>query len=165
MIVTVFDPRSELIIVSATVWGPHDNPHDVVLALDTAASEAILTPDITDALGYSARDGDARTVVRSAIGSEPGYLLRVRRFAALGFELSDLFRAQARVAEWARTGSTHPHWVATWQRLLVLPLPAVIEALGDTGEAMTAARQSTPFAGALSARERWALWRSVPAAP
>ena len=85
--------------------------------------------------------------------------------ARLVDEPAVLLRAQTRVAEWARTGSTHPHWVATWQRLLALPVPALIEALVDAGEAMTAARQSTPFAGALSTRERWALWRSVPAAP
>ena len=27
-----------------------------------------------------------------------------------------LSRARARVVEWARTGSTHPHYAAIWQR-------------------------------------------------
>lgn len=76
-----------------------------------------------------------------------------------------LARARARVDGWVRAGSTHPQWATIWQRLLALPLPALVDALGDPGEAMTAARQSTPFAGALSAGERWALWRSVPAEP
>lgn len=82
--------------------------------------------------------------------------------ARLADEPEMLARARVRVEGWARTGATHPHWMATWQRLLALPLPALVDALGDPGEAMTAARQSTPFAGALSPRERWALWRSVP---
>jgi hypothetical protein len=53
--------------------------------LDPAASQTHVRSDIVDDLGYSPRDGEARTMVRSAIGSEPGYLLRVKRFEALGF--------------------------------------------------------------------------------
>lgn len=41
-------------------------------------------------LGYGPRGGEQVTVVRSAIGSERGYMLRVSRFSALGFTCHDL---------------------------------------------------------------------------
>jgi hypothetical protein len=40
-------------------------------------------------IGYVARDGIAITTVRSAIGEERGYTLKVARFAALGFVIPD----------------------------------------------------------------------------
>jgi hypothetical protein len=70
-------------------------------------------------------------------------------------------RARARVAAWQRTGEVHAHWVETWQRLLALPTEQLRALLAADTEEMIAARQSTPFAGALTARERWQLWRSV----
>lgn len=88
MKVTRFDPASDLIIVSARLWGPRGDKR-VSLALDTAASETHLVPDVLDDLGYSPRQGEQVTVVRSAIGSEQGYLMRVARFSALGFTSSD----------------------------------------------------------------------------
>jgi hypothetical protein len=59
------------------------------LAVDTAATHTHIVPDILDDLGYSPRDGEQLTVVRSAIGSEPGYMMRATRFAALGFTTKD----------------------------------------------------------------------------
>jgi predicted aspartyl protease len=83
-----FDPADSLIIVKARVFGKYgDRP--LSLALDTAASLTHLTPDITDALGYSARQGEAVTSVSSALGKETGYLMRVKRFVALGFAFND----------------------------------------------------------------------------
>ena len=40
-------------------------------------------------LGYGPRDAAQRTVIRSALGAEPGYLLRVTQFSSLGFRLTD----------------------------------------------------------------------------
>jgi hypothetical protein len=40
-------------------------------------------------LGYSAREAEAITVIRSAIGKEQGYLMRVAKVSALGFDLGD----------------------------------------------------------------------------
>lgn len=88
MKVTRFDPAGDLIIVTARIWGAHaDKP--VLLALDTAATHTHIVPEILDDLGYSPRDGDQLTTVRSAIGSEAGYMMRVSRFAALGFTTKD----------------------------------------------------------------------------
>jgi hypothetical protein len=79
-----FDPDDDLIIVKARVFGKH-GVRVLSLALDTAASHTHVSPDIIDELGYSPAEGEAITSVRSAIGKEPGYMLRVRRFESLGF--------------------------------------------------------------------------------
>lgn len=88
MKVTRFDPSGDLIIVKARVWGPRGDKV-VSLALDTAATHTHIIPDIVDDLGYSPRHGDQVTVVRSAIGEERGYMMRVAKFSALGFNLAD----------------------------------------------------------------------------
>ena len=88
MKVTRFDPRDDLIVVTARVWGPQRHKQ-VSLAVDTAATETLITPDVLDDLGYSARQGEKITVVHSAIGAERGYTMRVARFTALGFTSND----------------------------------------------------------------------------
>ena len=86
MWVSRFDPNEELILVRARLWGPHGTSSTLSLVLDTGASMTIIVPSVLDELGYSARDAERRTVIRSALGEEPGYLLRVHRFRALGDE-------------------------------------------------------------------------------
>lgn len=88
MKVTRYDPSASLIIVSARLWGPTGKVK-LDLALDTAATLTVIVPEIVDGLGYSLRQGDAITTVSSALGKEPGYLLRVQRFSALGFVETD----------------------------------------------------------------------------
>lgn len=83
-----FDPDDDLIIVKARVFGRHESRR-LTLALDTAASHTHITPDIIDELGYSPAEGEAITSVRSAVGKEPGYMLRVQRFESLGFGFGD----------------------------------------------------------------------------
>jgi predicted aspartyl protease len=83
-----FDPDDDLILVKARVFGRHGSRR-LTLALDTAASHTHVTPDIIDELGYSPAEGEAITAVRSAIGRETGYMLRVRRFESLGFGFDD----------------------------------------------------------------------------
>ncbi|TMQ19808.1 MAG: hypothetical protein E6J90_17230, partial [Deltaproteobacteria bacterium] len=82
------DPDDDLIIVKARVFGKHGD-RILNLALDTAASHTHISPDTVDELGYSPVEGEAITSVRSAIGKEPGYMLRVKRFESLGFGFND----------------------------------------------------------------------------
>ena len=89
MKVTRFDPEDELIIVNARIWTANDRFADLRLAFDTGSSETLVMPEHVDALGYSPRQGEAITVIRSAIGDEQGYMLRVARFRALGFTVPD----------------------------------------------------------------------------
>lgn len=73
-----------LIVVGAVVRGPSGDV-EVALALDTGSTETVINPWVVEALGYTVRDGEQITRVRSAIGDEQGYTLRVARFTALGF--------------------------------------------------------------------------------
>ena len=86
MRVTRFSRKRDLIVVRGWLWSPRDIQW-VSLAIDTASSETVVTPGIVDLLGYSVRDGECVTTVRSAIGKEQGWTLRVKRFSALGFTL------------------------------------------------------------------------------
>ncbi len=83
-----FDPDDDLIVVKARLSGKHGD-RILNLALDTAASHTHVQPDIIDELGYSPVEGEAITSVRSAVGKEPGYMLRVQRFESLGFAFTD----------------------------------------------------------------------------
>ena len=89
MKVTRFDPAGDLIIVPGRIWGPRGEGPRLNLVLDTGAAETVVIPDVLDELGYSAREGDQITVMRSAVGREQGYLIRIVRFACLGFQFSD----------------------------------------------------------------------------
>jgi predicted aspartyl protease len=92
--VTRFDRSRDLIIVAGRVAGPHGPPAPLRLVLDTGAAETIIVPEVLDELGYSPRQGEAITVMRSAVGREEGYLIRVARFQCLGFQEAD-FRVHA----------------------------------------------------------------------
>jgi predicted aspartyl protease len=92
---TRFDNSRDLIMLEGGVWGPRMGSKRLLrLVLDTGAVETIIIPEILDELGYSARQGDAITVMRSAVGREEGYMIRVSRFACLGHQASD-FRVHA----------------------------------------------------------------------
>lgn len=95
MKVTRFDPHQDLIIVDGYVWGRNAKQRRALsLVLDTGAGETIIIPGVLDELGYSARDGEERTVLRSAVGHEEGFMIRVARFACLGHQDTD-FRIHA----------------------------------------------------------------------
>jgi Aspartyl protease len=89
MILTPFDPTQDLIYGTAKVWSPRGATQAATMVFDPGAAMTVISPDFTDALGHGAHLADRRTVIRSAIGSEPGYLMRVVRFGALGFELAN----------------------------------------------------------------------------
>lgn len=55
-------------------------------ALDCAATTTLVVPSILDALGYSPLTGEETSSVVSAVAIETGYLRRVARFHALGFQ-------------------------------------------------------------------------------
>lgn len=84
-----FNPARPLIYVAGRVWGPLGDER-LSLVLDTGAEMTIIAPDVLDSLGYNPRDGVARTHVTSATSREPGYTIRVKRFAALGFTCTDV---------------------------------------------------------------------------
>lgn len=88
MKVTRFDPSAELIIVKARIWGPRgESPAS--LAVDTGSAHTVIAASLIDDLGYSPRQGDGITTVRTAVGKEHGYVIRVSRFWTLGFAVAD----------------------------------------------------------------------------
>jgi predicted aspartyl protease len=83
---TPFDIDGDLIVVEAFVTGPLKTTVGRFV-LDTGAVMTTMTPELADAIGYSARDGIRRTRVRTAIGSEEGYLLHVAELDVLGLAM------------------------------------------------------------------------------
>ena len=70
-----------------------------------------------------------------------------------------LTKARERVASWQRDGSVHPHYCAEWNRVLAGSVDDVAAFLEADDERARALRQTSPFAGVLTARERWQLLR------
>ena len=87
MKVTRFEPSDSLIIVTARIWGPRGD-RNLSVALDTAATQTHVIPEFLDELGYGPQFGDRITSITSAIGDEPGYMMPVARFSALGFAMT-----------------------------------------------------------------------------
>jgi len=88
MKITRFNRKRDLIIINALVWSPRSRRR-LRLAIDTGSADTVVTPDFVEQLGYSVREGEHITTIRSAIGKEQGWTLRVKRFAALGFVVPD----------------------------------------------------------------------------
>ncbi|MGH9658964.1 MAG: hypothetical protein ACRD96_10505 [Bryobacteraceae bacterium] len=71
-----------------------------------------------------------------------------------------LQRARENLDRWmASGGSAMPYW-RTWQQILDRPLPEILKLLVEDSEQMTALRQSSPFAGILTPRERWRIYEA-----
>lgn len=70
-----------------------------------------------------------------------------------------LARARARVAGWLQEGSVPRPFAEGWREVLGRSPDEVAAFLLDRGEAATRLRHSSPFAGVLDARARWAAWR------
>jgi hypothetical protein len=78
--------------------------------------------------------------------------------ARLALDGAILPRIRARVDAWIAEGSVARHYAEGWKELLNAPLPELAAFLREDSERARAFRQVSPFAGVLSARERWRLW-------
>ena len=72
-----------------------------------------------------------------------------------------LERARARVEAWSRDRSVARVWVERWAVILRGSVDQVVAAITDPGEEGRALRQTSPFAGAVDPRTRWAILRAV----
>lgn len=86
--VTDFEPRSKLILIAVDMLGPR-GPRRSRFVFDTGCTETLVSPEVIDELGYSARDGESTSTISSPIGQERGFMLRVARIAALGHTFTD----------------------------------------------------------------------------
>jgi hypothetical protein len=70
--------------------------------------------------------------------------------------------ARAQLDRWVAQGAAlHPTYAEAWRRLLDGPIDGVRAVLEGDDERSATLRQVSPFAGMISPRERWALWRRV----
>lgn len=79
---TPFASEGDLIIIEGIVTGPLGITSGRFV-LDTGAVMTTMSPELADLVGYSARDGIKRARVRTAVGTEDGYVLVVAELAAL----------------------------------------------------------------------------------
>ncbi len=80
---------------------------------------------------------------------------RIRRDPAI------LERARKRVRMWLAETPDRPY-VREWEKVLAGDAESVAAFIVDRSERAEELRQSSPFAGALDARERWRVWRETP---
>ena len=72
-----------------------------------------------------------------------------------------LQRARGRLEQWIREGGRSVAYALRWKEILDRPIDDIVSVLTSEDEEARALRQSTPFAGELSPRERWRLWRET----
>ena len=82
-----FEIDGDLIVIDAVVTGPKGTAR-VRLVLDTGSALTTLVPDIAEAIGYTSADRVARSVVRSAVATERGYIICVSQLTVFGFSVS-----------------------------------------------------------------------------
>jgi hypothetical protein len=76
-------------------------------------------------------------------------------------DASIVARARSRAASWLESGDVNERYARMWLDALDGSLEALCALLIDPSEGARALRQVSPFAGAVDARERWAIWRAV----
>jgi predicted aspartyl protease len=78
-----FDLREELVVVPATLYGPHRQlvAH---LAVDTGASMSLVNAHLLHMLGYSVTEETEQIEITTGSGVEYVPLVKVKRIAALG---------------------------------------------------------------------------------
>lgn len=89
--------------------------------------------------------------------------LRYHRAIAerIGADAGLLQRARERVETWLRERTVAEHYAAGWREILSRTEPEIRAFLVEDSERARAFRQVSPFAGALTPRERWRLWAEV----
>lgn len=87
--------------------------------------------------------------------------LAYHRAIASALDDAMLARARARVLAWEHRAPMSASYVAAWRAALEGPRDALLALLVDPSEHARAMRQTTPFAGALTPRERWRIFHEV----
>ena len=66
--------------------------------------------------------------------------------------------AHDNLQRWAATAGRAQPYLDAWGELLAKPIPELVARIQEDSERMRAMRQTSPFAGVLSARERWEIY-------
>ncbi len=86
---TSFELDGDLITVAAVVVGPTGQA-DVRLVLDTGAVLTTLVPRVAESIGYTSAARVARSIIRSAVADEHGYIVRLVELSTLGFTMPEV---------------------------------------------------------------------------
>jgi hypothetical protein len=96
---------------------------------------------------------------RHAVAEETSLALHRAVAERLRADPSLIERARRRVDGWLRDGTVARPYAEAWREILSGPAGHVAGFLEDGGDRARRLRQTSPFAGFLDARTRWALWR------
>ncbi len=66
--------------------------------------------------------------------------------------------AHDNLQRWAATAGRTQPYLDRWEQVLAGPLDRLLEVLEQDTEGMRAMRQTSPFAGILTPKERWAIY-------
>jgi hypothetical protein len=66
--------------------------------------------------------------------------------------------AHDNLERWSKTGSASQSYWDAWREILKRPLSEILDLLVEDSERMTDMRQTSPFAGILTPKERWAIY-------
>ena len=66
--------------------------------------------------------------------------------------------ARKNLDRWASTAGRSAPYMEQWRAILALPPHQIAALIEEDSERMTALRQSNPFAGVLTPRERWRIY-------
>lgn len=103
------------------------------------AKSATLSPGLLKHRVIEARSLAMHCLIAQKIAGDPGLLKAARR----------------NLAAWsARYGDSPPRALAEWRTILKRPWPEIAALITDPGESAARLRQSSPFAGVLTAFER-----------
>jgi hypothetical protein len=70
-----------------------------------------------------------------------------------------LRRALGNIERWLPGSGRSRPYLEAWREILARPLDEIARVIVEEGERMTAMRQNSPFAGVLTPKERWAIYR------
>lgn len=73
-----FNPHDDLVRVRALLEGRNGRSAELNMVVDTGSAMTIITPGALDDIGYSPREGETTTMIRTPLGAEPGYTIRWR---------------------------------------------------------------------------------------
>ncbi|HEY8233912.1 MAG: hypothetical protein ACHP85_16115 [Burkholderiales bacterium] len=96
---------------------------------------------------------------RHAVAEETSLALHTAVAERIRSDPSLVERARARVEGWLRDGTVARAYADAWREVLERPAGEVARFLEDPGDRARQLRQSSPFAGVLDPRTRWAIWR------
>lgn len=68
--------------------------------------------------------------------------------------------AQANLKRWMSMNEPVPNCLFEWRNILEQPFERIVSQIVEQNERMTRLRQSSPFSGILSPRERWSIYES-----